>query len=128
MKIKRLVKAGEANLNGYTYEKQSTDKALDDYIKSGKGYIYKPLELSESGFVKTDLYKINSEEIIGLCDKYDDEYIYVSELFDEDYKDQLDNYTCQICIEIKDEKHLESYREIKLCITEKVLQLRLVKK
>ena len=125
-KIRRLVKAGEMNKNGVIFDKDSTDKALKEYIDSGQGYIAKPLNISESGFVQDDLTVLNFKDIIGICSGFDDEYFYISELTDKSYEDKLDNYTCQICTQLIDRSHMKIYKDKKICITEQVLQLRLV--
>lgn len=127
-KIRRLVKAGEMNKNGVVFDKDSTDKALKEYIDSGQGYIAKPLNISESGFfVKEDLNILDLKDIIAICSGFDDEYFYISELTDKSYEDKLDSYTCQICTQIIDRDHMKTYKDKKICITEKILQLRLVK-
>lgn len=122
-KVKRLVKTGEFNANGYKFEPESLKKALDKYIEEG-GYLLKPYsdlypeDLEERG-------EILPEYIIGKIDNYDDDYFYVKEV-DKDFEDMVksENTTCQLEILTSDLIHDADNRYI--CIIEKVNQIRLV--
>lgn len=122
-RVKRLVKTGEFNANGYKFEPESLKKALDKYIEEG-GYLLKPYsdsypeDLEERG-------EILPEYIIGKIDNYDDDYFYVKEV-DKDFEDivKSENTTCQLEILASDLINDADNRYI--CIIEKVNQIRLV--
>lgn len=121
-KVKRLVKTGEFNANGYKFEPESLKKALDKYIEEG-GYLLKPY--SDSFDNLDERGEILPEYIIGKIDNYDDEYIYVKEV-DKDFEDMVksENTTCQLEILASDLINDTDNRYI--CIIEKVNQIRLV--
>lgn len=121
-KVKRLVKTGEFNANGYKFEPESLKKALDKYIEEG-GYLLKPY--SDSFDNLDERGEILLEYIIGKIDNYDDEYIYVKEV-DKDFEDMVksENTTCQLEILASDLINDTDNRYI--CIIEKVNQIRLV--
>lgn len=122
-KVKRLVKTGEFNANGYKFEPESLKKALDKYIEEG-GYLLKPYSDSYAESLE-ERGEILPEYIIGEIDNYDDEYIYVKEV-DKDFEDMVksENTTCQLEILASDLINDADNRYI--CIIEKVNQIRLV--
>ena len=85
-KVKRLVKTGEFNANGYKFEPESLKKALDKYIEEG-GYLLKPYSDSYAESLE-ERGEILPEYIIGKIDNYDDDYIYVKEV-DKDFEDMV---------------------------------------
>lgn len=122
-KVKRLVKAGEFNANGYKFEPESLKKALDKYIEEG-GYLLKPYSDSYAESLE-ERGEILPEYIVGKIDNYDDDYIYVKEV-DKDFEDMVksENTTCQLEILASDLINDADNRYI--CIIEKVNQIRLV--
>lgn len=122
-KVKRLVKTGEFNANGYKFEPESLKKALDKYIEEG-GYLLKPYSDSYAKSLE-ERGEILPEYIIGKIDNYDDDYIYVKEV-DKDFEDMVksENTTCQLEILASDLINDADNRYI--CIIEKVNQIRLV--
>ena len=122
-KVKRLVKTGEFNANGYKFEPESLKKALDKYIEEG-GYLLKPYSDSYAESLE-ERGEILPEYIIGKIDNYDDDYIYVKEV-DKDFEDMVkaENTTCQLEILASDLINDADNRYI--CIIEKVNQIRLV--
>lgn len=121
-RVKRLVKTGEFNANGYKFEPQSLKKALDKYIEEG-GYLLKPYTNSFDNLDERG--KILPEYIIGKIDNYDDDYIYVKEV-DKDFEDivKSENTTCQL--EILASDLINDVDNKYICIIEKVNQIRLV--
>lgn len=121
-KVKRLVKTGEFNANGYKFEPQTLKKALDKYIEEG-GYLLKPYSNSFDNLDERG--EILPEYIIGKIDNYDDEYIYVKEV-DKDFEDivKSENTTCQL--EILASDLINDVDNKYICIIEKVNQIRLV--
>lgn len=122
-KVKRLVKTGEFNANGYKFEPESLKKALDKYIEEG-GYLLKPYSDSYADSLE-ERGEILPDYIIGKIDNYDDEYIYVKKV-DKDFEDivKSENTTCQLEILASDLINDDDNRYI--CIIEKVNQIRLV--
>lgn len=122
-KVKRLVKTGEFNANGYKFEPESLKKALDKYIEEG-GYLLKPYSDSYAKSLE-ERGEILPEYIIGKIDNYDDDYIYVKDV-DKDFEDMVkaENTTCQLEILASDLINDADNRYI--CIIEKVNQIRLV--
>lgn len=122
-KVKRLVKTGEFNANGYKFEPESLKKALDKYIEEG-GYLLKPYSDSYAESLE-ERGEILPEYIIGKIDNYDDDYIYVKEV-DKNFEDMVkaENTTCQLEILASDLINDADNRYI--CIIEKVNQIRLV--
>lgn len=122
-KVKRLVKTGEFNANGYKFEPESLKKALDKYIEEG-GYLLKPYSDSYAESLE-ERGEILPEYIVGKIDNYDDDYIYVKEV-DKDFEDivKSENTTCQLEILASDLINDAGNRYI--CIIEKVNQIRLV--
>lgn len=122
-KVKRLVKTGEFNANGYKFEPESLKKALDKYIEEG-GYLLKPYSDSYAKSLE-ERGEILPEYIIGKIDNYDDDYIYVKEV-DKNFEDMVkaENTTCQLEILASDLINDADNRYI--CIIEKVNQIRLV--
>ena len=122
-KVKRLVKIGEFNANGYKFEPESLKKALDKYIEEG-GYLLKPYSDSYAKSLE-ERGEILPEYIIGKIDNYDDDYIYVKEV-DKNFEDMVkaENTTCQLEILASDLINDADNRYI--CIIEKVNQIRLV--
>ena len=122
-RVKRLVKTGEFNANGYKFEPESLQKALDKYIEEG-GYLLKPYSDSYAESLE-ERGEILPEYIVGKIDNYDDDYIYVKEV-DKDFEDMVksENTTCQLEILASDLINDADNRYI--CIIEKVNQIRLV--
>lgn len=122
-KVKRLVKTGEFNANGYKFEPESLKKALDKYIEEG-GYLLKPYSDSYAKSLE-ERGEILPEYIIGKIDNYDDDYIYVKEV-NKNFEDMVkaENTTCQLEILASDLINDADNRYI--CIIEKVNQIRLV--
>ena len=122
-RVKRLVKTGEFNANGYKFEPESLKKALDKYIEEG-GYLLKPYSDSYAESLE-ERGEILPEYIIGKIDNYDDDYIYVKEV-DKNFEDMVkaENTTCQLEILASDLINDADNRYI--CIIEKVNQIRLV--
>lgn len=121
-KVKRLVKTGEFNANGYKFEPQTLKKALDKYIEEG-GYLLKPYSNSFDNLDERG--EILPEYIIGKIDNYDDEYIYIKEV-DKDFEDivKSENTSCQL--EILASDLINDVDNKYICIIEKVNQIRLV--
>lgn len=121
-KVKRLVKAGEYNANGYKFEPQSLKKALDKYIEEG-GYLLKPYTNSFDNLDERG--EILPEYIIGKIDNYDDDYFYIKEI-DKDFENMVksENTSCQL--EISASKLIKDVGNKYICIIEKVNQIRLV--
>lgn len=121
-RVKRLVKTGEFNANGYKFEPESLKRALDKYIEE-HGYLLKPYTDSFNNLEERG--DILPEYIIGKIDHYDDEYIYVKEV-DKDFEDIIksENTSCQLEILASDLINDVDNRYI--CIIEKVNQIRLV--
>lgn len=122
-KVKRLVKTGEFNANGYKFEPESLKKALDKYIEEG-GYLLKPYSDSYAESLE-ERGEILPEYIVGKIDSYDDDYFYIKEV-DKDFEDMVksENTTCQLEILASDLINDADNRYI--CIIEKVNQIRLV--
>lgn len=122
-KVKRLVKTGEFNANGYKFEPESLKKALDKYIEEG-GYLLKPYSDSYAESLE-ERGEILPEYIVGKIDNYDDDYIYVKEV-DKDFEDivKSENTTCQL--EILASALINDADNRYICIIEKVNQIRLV--
>lgn len=121
-RVKRLVKTGEFNANGYKFEPQSLKKALDKYIEEG-GYLLKPYSNSFNNLDERG--EILPEYIIGKIDSYDDDYFYIKEV-DNDFEDMVksENTSCQLEISASDLINDADDRYI--CIIEKVNQIRLL--
>lgn len=121
-RVKRLVKTGEFNANGYKFEPESLKKALDEYIEEG-GYLLKPYTDSFDNLEERG--EILPEYIIGKIDNYDDDYFYVKEV-DKDFEDivKSENTTCQL--EILASDLINDVDNKYICIIEKVNQIRLV--
>lgn len=121
-RVKRLVKTGEFNTNGYKFEPQSLKKALDKYIEEG-GYLLKPYTNSFNNLDERG--EILPEYIIGKIDSYDDDYFYIKEV-DKDFEDMVksENTSCQLEISASD--LINDVDDRYICIIEKVNQIRLV--
>lgn len=121
-RVKRLVKTGEFNANGYKFEPQSLKKALDKYIEEG-GYLLKPYTNSFDNLDERG--EILPEYIIGKIDSYDDDYFYIKEV-DKDFEDMVksENTSCQLEISASD--LINDVDDRYICIIEKVNQIRLV--
>lgn len=121
-RVKRLVKTGEYNANGYKFEPESLKKALDKYIEEG-AYLLKPYSNSFDNY--NERGEILPEYIIGKIDSYDDDYIYIKEV-DKDFEDMVksENTTCQL--EILASDLINDVDNKYICIIEKVNQIRLV--
>ncbi len=121
-KVKRLVKTGEFNANGYKFEPESLKKALDNYIEED-GYLLKPYSNSFDNLDERG--EILPEYIIGKIDSYDDDYFYIKEV-DKDFEDivKSENTSCQL--EILASDLINDVDNKYICIIEKVNQIRLV--
>lgn len=121
-RVKRLVKTGEFNANGYKFEPQSLKKALDKYIEES-GYLLKPYTNSFDNLDERG--EILPEYIIGKIDSYDDDYFYIKEV-DKDFEDMVksENTSCQLEISASD--LINDVDDRYICIIEKVNQIRLV--
>lgn len=121
-KVKRLVKTGEFNANGYKFEPESLKKALDKYIEED-GYLLKPYSNSFDNLDERG--EILPEYIIGKIDSYDDDYFYIKEV-DKDFEDivKSENTSCQL--EILASDLINDVDNKYICIIEKVNQIRLV--
>ena len=121
-KVKRLVKTGEFNANGYKFEPGSLKKALDNYIEED-GYLLKPYSNSFDNLDERG--EILPEYIIGKIDSYDDDYFYIKEV-DKDFEDivKSENTSCQL--EILASDLINDVDNKYICIIEKVNQIRLV--
>jgi len=93
-KVKRLVKTGEFNGNGIKFEENSLKKALDEYIENC-GNILLPFNDVNNFRERTEMLP---DAIVGKINSYDDEYVYISELYMEHYKKILESedIRCQI--------------------------------
>lgn len=121
-KVKRLVKTGEFNANGYKFEPQTLKKALDNYIEEG-GYLLKPYSNSFDNLDERG--EILPEYIIGKIDNYDDEYIYIKEV-DKDFEDMVKSESTSCQLEILASDLINDVDNKYICIIEKVNQIRLV--
>lgn len=122
-KIKRLIKSGERNPNGVIFEKDSTDKALKEYINRSGSLL---LALNDpENYTLNDITICKPDEEVAKIVDFDDEYIYITEIYDrfDIVKESILQSYCQLCILGKNKNKIEEYTII--IETDKVLQIRL---
>lgn len=113
--IKRFCKAGERNVNGFIFDKESTDMALKNYIN--KPVILVKKDESYLGGIK------ETDKVVGYMTGYDDEHIkcFLYEGFIEDGFNP-DEYKSLLGI---DALHIS---ENNICITNKILKIAIAKR
>ena len=122
-KVKRLIKAGEFNDNGIKFEETSLKKALDEYIKKF-GNILVPFRDPNNLRERTEMLP---DDIVGKVDRYDDEYVYISNLYMEHYKKILESedIKCQIVV-VSSSDFVDVGENKRIYNIIKVLQIRFV--
>lgn len=77
VKVKRLVKSGEVNSNGYLFDTESLNKHLDEFVENGGKILLDEKTIDEINEMMKKGEMSDSKFIdIGTVKKYDDEYIY----------------------------------------------------
>ena len=125
-RVKRLLKAGEYNRNGYIVDKESLNKHLDTLIKYGVLHILEPFENDEEKIFK-NLVTVPLEKIIGGVCGYDDDYFYLNDIVNPKYEDCLDEFSCEMALLINPKNDYTNEDGILVRKVHRVLQLRLIK-
>lgn len=125
-RVKRLLKAGEYNRNGYIVDKESLNKHLDTLIKYGVLHILEPFENDEEKEFK-NLVTVPLEKIIGSVCGYDDDYFYLNDIINPKYEDCLDGFSCEMALLIDPKNDYTNEDGILVRKVHRVLQLRLIK-
>lgn len=125
-RVKRLLKAGEYNRNGYIVDKESLNKHLDTLIKYGVLHILEPFENDEEKIFK-NLVTVPLEKIIGSVCGYDDDYFYLNDIVNPKYEDCLDKFSCEMALLINPKNDYTNEDGILVRKVHRVLQLRLIK-
>ena len=125
-RVKRLLKAGEYNRNGYIIDKESVNKHLDTLIKYGVLHVLEPFENDEEKEL-SNLVTVPLEKIIGSVCEYDDDYFYLSDIINPRYEDCLDEFSCEMALLIDPKNDYTNEDGILVRKVHRVLQLRLIK-
>ena len=125
-RVKRLLKAGEYNRNGYIIDTESLNKHLDELIEYGALHILEPFSNDEEKKLK-NLVIVPLEKTIGSVCAYDDEYFYLNDIINPKYEDCLDEYSCEMALLVNPKDDYTNEDGILVRKAHKVLQLRLIK-
>lgn len=106
-KVKRLVMEGEVNPNGYMFDIDTLNKAIDEYIDD-TGILY--IDTKSLDFIQnhTKEYFNSSFEEIGIIKSYDKEFFYVK-ITNKKYKKLIDDMVINIHAFTKEIEEREEY-------------------
>lgn len=99
-KVKRLVMEGEVNPNGYMFDVETLNDAIDEYIENS-GILY--IDIKSLDFIQnhTKEYFNSSFEEIGYIKSYDKEFFYVK-ITNKKYKKIVEDMVINIHAFTKD--------------------------
>jgi hypothetical protein len=70
--VNRLSALGVTNINGYTYEQKSLNKAINEFIKGQSNIL---LWETEEEYQKIDSINIDPEKVIGTCTEINEDHV-----------------------------------------------------